>query len=154
MLAIWSLAPLPFLKPAWTSEFTVHVLLKPGLENFEHYFTSIWYECNCAVVWTFLGIAFLWDWNKNWCFLVLWPLLSWFLCVPGFMLMLFVLSCKTWSVVKLGLGWPVPLQGLNNLKILLPSYLWHYKFCTHRRQLLSHLQWLPVIYSQGSVQAD
>ena len=22
-------------------EFTVHVLLKPGLENFEHYFTSI-----------------------------------------------------------------------------------------------------------------
>ena len=22
-------------------EFTVHILLKPGLENFEHYFTSI-----------------------------------------------------------------------------------------------------------------
>ena len=31
-------------------EFTVHVLLKPGLENFEHYFTSMWDECNCAVV--------------------------------------------------------------------------------------------------------
>ena len=31
-------------------EFTVHVLLKPGLENFEHYFTSVWDECNCAVV--------------------------------------------------------------------------------------------------------
>ena len=30
--------------------FTVHVLLNPGLENFEHYFTSIWNECNCAVV--------------------------------------------------------------------------------------------------------
>ena len=38
---------------------TVHVLLKPGLENFEHYFTSIWDECNCAVVWVFFGIAFL-----------------------------------------------------------------------------------------------
>ena len=38
-------------------KFTVHVLLKPGLENFEHYFTSIWDECNCAVVWTFFGIA-------------------------------------------------------------------------------------------------
>ena len=25
--------------------FTVHVLLKPGLEDFEHYFTSIWNEC-------------------------------------------------------------------------------------------------------------
>ena len=31
-------------------KFTVHVLLKPGLENFEHYFTSMCGECNCAVV--------------------------------------------------------------------------------------------------------
>ena len=45
-------------------KFTVHILLKPGLENFEHYFTSVWDECNCAVVWTFFGIAFLWDWNE------------------------------------------------------------------------------------------
>ena len=57
-------------------EFTVHVLLKPGLENFEHYFTNVWDECNCAVVWAFFGIAFLWDWNENWPFPVLWPLLS------------------------------------------------------------------------------
>ena len=27
-------------------KFTVHALLKPGLENFEHYFTSVWDECN------------------------------------------------------------------------------------------------------------
>ena len=27
-------------------EFTVHVLLKPGLENLEHYFTSMQDECN------------------------------------------------------------------------------------------------------------
>ena len=46
----------------------VHVLLKPGLENFEHYLTSMWDECNCAVLWTFFGIAFLWDWNENWLF--------------------------------------------------------------------------------------
>ena len=31
-------------------KFTVRVLLKPGLENFEHYFTSVGDECNCAVV--------------------------------------------------------------------------------------------------------
>jgi len=49
-------------------KFTVHVLLKPGLENFEHYFTSMWDKCNCAVVWAFFGIAFLWDWNENWPF--------------------------------------------------------------------------------------
>ena len=29
---------------------TVHVLLKPGLENFEHYFTSMSDESSCAVV--------------------------------------------------------------------------------------------------------
>ena len=49
-------------------KFIVHVLLKPGLENFEHYFTSVWDECNCAVVWAFFGIAFLWNWNENWPF--------------------------------------------------------------------------------------
>ena len=31
-------------------KFSVHILLKPGLENFEHYFTSMCNECNCAVV--------------------------------------------------------------------------------------------------------
>ena len=54
----------------------VYVLLKPGLENCEHYFTSMWDECNCAVVWAFSGTDFLWDWNENWPFPVLWPLLS------------------------------------------------------------------------------
>ena len=34
-------------------KFTVHVLLKLGLEDFEHYFASVWDECNCAVVWAF-----------------------------------------------------------------------------------------------------
>ena len=48
-----------FSKPSlniW--KFMVHVLLKPGLENFEHYFTSVWDECNCVAVWAFFGIAF------------------------------------------------------------------------------------------------
>ena len=53
---------------------TVHVLLKPGLQHFEHYFTSVWDESNCEVA--FFCIAFLWDWNENWPFPVLWPLLS------------------------------------------------------------------------------
>ena len=70
MFPIWSLVPLPFLNPAWTSGsswFTYSwcpawriILLehlevhgshtfKPGLENFEHHFTSVWDECNCGV---------------------------------------------------------------------------------------------------------
>ena len=57
-------------------KFTVHLLLKSGLENFERYFTSMWDECNCVVVWAFFGLAFLWDWNDNWPFPVLWPLLN------------------------------------------------------------------------------
>ena len=35
----------------------VHVLLKPGLENFEHCFASMWDEYNFAVVWAFFGIG-------------------------------------------------------------------------------------------------
>ena len=31
-------------------KFSVQVLLKPGLENFECYFASMRDECNCAVV--------------------------------------------------------------------------------------------------------
>ena len=57
-------------------EFLVHVLLKPSLENLEHYFASVWDECSYAVDWTFFGIAFLWDWNENWPFPFLWSLLS------------------------------------------------------------------------------
>ena len=38
--------------------FMVHILLKPSLENFEHYFTSMWDERNCAVVWAFFGMPF------------------------------------------------------------------------------------------------
>ena len=31
-------------------KFMVHVLLKPGLENFEHYFANLRNEYNCVVV--------------------------------------------------------------------------------------------------------
>jgi len=31
-------------------KFMIHVLLKPGWENFEHYFTSMGDECSCVVV--------------------------------------------------------------------------------------------------------
>ena len=46
-------------------KLTFLVLLKPGLENFEHYFASMWNECNCALVWTFFSIALLWNGMKT-----------------------------------------------------------------------------------------
>ena len=66
-----------FLKSSLnTWKFMVHILLKPGLEIFEHYFASVWDECNCMVVWKFFSIAFLWDWSENWPFPVLQPLVD------------------------------------------------------------------------------
>ena len=76
-VGIWSLVPLPFLKPAWTS----------GSSWFTYCWRLAWrilripllaceMSCNYPVVWTFFGTAFLWDWNENWPFPVLWPLLS------------------------------------------------------------------------------
>ena len=62
-------------------KFLVHVLLKPCLENFEHYFASVWDECNCAVVWhslawPFLGIGMRTDlfqsYDHGWVFQICW----------------------------------------------------------------------------------
>ena len=52
-------------------KFLVHVLSKPGLENFDHYFASVWDECNSAVLWIFFGTVCLWNWKENWPFPVL-----------------------------------------------------------------------------------
>ena len=46
-------------------EFTVPVLLKPSLENFEHYFASMWNECNCS------SLNIFWHWDE-----ILWHCLS------------------------------------------------------------------------------
>ena len=38
-------------KTSWNIwKFTVQILLKPGLENFEYYFTGMWDGCHCVVV--------------------------------------------------------------------------------------------------------
>ena len=57
-------------------KFLVRIRLKPSLKDFEHQLASMWNEHSCALFWTFFGIAFPWDWNKNWPFPVLWLLLS------------------------------------------------------------------------------
>ena len=44
-------------------KFMLYVPLKPTLEDFEHYFTSVWDECNCAVVsilWHSLSLGLEW----------------------------------------------------------------------------------------------
>ena len=39
-------------------KFSVHILLKRGLENLEHYFARVWDECSCAWVWISLTLPF------------------------------------------------------------------------------------------------
>ena len=82
----WSPRPIPL--PSWHLPlclFEIQLVrlevlslctAKPSLRDFEHYFANLWNERNWMVACTFFGIAFLWDWNKNWSFPVLWPLLS------------------------------------------------------------------------------
>ena len=97
-------------------KFTVHVLLKPGLENFEHYFASVWDECNHMVVWVLFGIAFLWDWNENWPFPVLWPLQSFWNC--------WHIGCSTFTASSFRIwnsSTGIPLPPLAVFIVILPK---------------------------------
>ena len=81
-----------FCKSSWNIwKFSVYMLLKPSLENFEHYFASVWDECSCAAVWTFFGIAFLWmktdlfpSYGHCWVFQIYWHIECSILTVSSF----------------------------------------------------------------------
>ena len=62
-------------------KFMVHVLLKPGLEDFEHYFANLWDECKCSVVQNPLAMPFFVTgmktdlfqfWGHWWVFQICW----------------------------------------------------------------------------------
>ena len=84
-------------------QFSIQILLKPSLKDFEHnliisqteepgrlqslgsqsqtvlsdfhfHFTSMGSEHNCLVVWIFFITALLGNWEENWYFPVVWPL--------------------------------------------------------------------------------
>ena len=70
-----------FSKPRlYIWKFSMHVLLKPSMKDFEHNLTSMGNESNCLVVGTFFGTVLLWNWNENCSFPVLWPLLNFQIC--------------------------------------------------------------------------
>ena len=56
--------------------FSVHILLKASLENFEHHFASMWNECYCGGSFNILWHCLSSNWDENWPFPVLWPSLS------------------------------------------------------------------------------
>ena len=96
--------------------FLSRVLLKPSLENIEHYFASMWHECNCVVVWTFFGIAFLWDWNENWPF----PVLGhWWVFQIWWHIECSTLTVSSFRIWKCSSGIPSPLLAV--FVVMLPK---------------------------------
>ena len=69
----------------------------------------VWDECNCVVAWTFFVIAFLWDWNENWTFPVLWPLLSFPNLLSYWMQQFHCIIVRIWNNST---GIPSPLVAL------------------------------------------
>ena len=57
-------------------KFSVHILLKPSLGNFEYHFACMWDECNCVVVEHCLELPFFGIGMKTDLFPVLQPLLG------------------------------------------------------------------------------
>ena len=122
-------------------KFTVHIQLKPGLENFEHYFASVWDECSCVIIWAFLGIAFLWDWNESWYFPVLWPF--WLFQIHN------AKECSNYHTIALIFGrwrrrkwWKneLPINSIQNIHslfaLLSVTCLFQWQFSCHFPQIL------------------
>ena len=100
----------------------------------------MWDECNCVVVWVFFGIAFLWDWNENWPFPVLWPLLSSQIC--------WHIECSTFTASSFRIwnsstGIPSPPQTL--FTVMLSFYLFFLTFYFYFILLYNALLVLPYI---------
>ena len=106
-------------------KFMVHVLLKPGLGNFEHYFASVWDECNCAIVWAFFCVAFLWDWSENWPFPVLWrnEIAPSYFRRDGMTAKLFQWSEKKWNIIQRSTWMVIGIKGKEMLSGLKTSWI-------------------------------
>ena len=59
-------------------KFLINIFLTPNVCNifYNNWLVFIKLYWALSIVWTFFGSAFLWDWNENWPFPVLWPLLN------------------------------------------------------------------------------
>jgi len=115
---------------------------------------SMWNEGNCAVVWTFFGIDFLWDWNENWHFPILWPLLSFpnFLAYYGCS----TLTASYFRIWNSSSGIPSPALALF-LVMLLKAHLTSQSRMSGSRLdricriIQIHCCWIPVLSTMLNV---
>ena len=98
-----------FLKSClYVWKFLIHVSLKSSLKDFEYNVASMWNELSCMAVWTFFGIVILWDWNENWPFPVLWPLLSF----PNLLIECSTFTASSFRILNSSAGIPSPPLAL------------------------------------------
>ena len=57
-------------------KFLVCIMLKPSRQDFKHDLTRMGDECESLMVSTFFGTTLLGNWDKDWPFPVLWPLMG------------------------------------------------------------------------------
>ena len=101
-----------FSKPIldiWTC--LVCIMLKPSMQDCKHVFTIMGDECNCLMVSTFFG-----NWDEDWPFPVLWPLLGLQIC--------WHIECSTLrasSIRVLNSSTGIPLHPLALLTAVLPK---------------------------------
>ena len=121
-------------------KFSVLVLLKPSLENSEHYFASVWDECNPMVVWTFFDITFHGIGMKTDLFQSCGHCWIFQICCP--------IECSTFTassyrILNSYTGIPSPPLALLLLMLLRPTWL-HISGClaldewSHHRGYLGH----------------
>ena len=55
-------------------KFLVNIMLKPSMQDFKDDLTSMGDECGCPMINTFFTL--LGNWDEDWLFVVLWPLLG------------------------------------------------------------------------------
>ena len=56
----------PFSKPSWDNwKFSVHIMLKPSMQDFKHDLISAGDECNCLLFSTFFGTTLLGNWDED-----------------------------------------------------------------------------------------
>jgi len=130
-----------FYKSSWDIwKFLVHIMLKPSMQAFKHDLTSMGDECNCPMVSTFFSATILGNWDEDWHFPVLWPLLglpdllTYWMQNPQFNFSidhLLISMCKAVScVIEKGyLLWLVHSLGRNSVSLCSAS------FCSPRPNL-------------------
>ena len=111
-------------------KFMVHILLNPGLGNFEHYFARVLDKCNCAVVWAC---------TTGYCFC--------FGFVSSFFLELFL----HWSPVAYWAPTDLGSSSFSILSFCLSYYSWGPQSKNSEVFHLSLLQWATFCHHDPSV---